>query len=176
MRQLISLVAIALALPSLAAAIASSAAQSPSINDRRTTATATISGSPKRRDGSFTASGVSGVCGVVPKEQSLTGEAVFVIEFPNDAPTGTITSIAFGSKALVGGVTRSTAFRLDVGVRTGNGGRPPNYVLNTDPPTAKVSGVATLTETKGVTTLHVTGTEVMGETIDLTVVCSPPGF
>jgi hypothetical protein len=150
----------------------SSAAQSPSINDRKTTARATITGSPKLRDGSFTASGVSGICGVVPKEASLTGEANFVIEFPNDAPTGTITSISFGSKQLVGGVTKATAFRLNVGVRTADGGRPPAYVLNTDAPNGKASGIATLAEEKGVTTLGVTGQDAMGESISLTVTCS----
>ena len=92
----------------LAAGAVSSAAQSPSINGRNTTARAQITGSPKLRDGAFTASGVSGVCGVIPKEASLTGEAIFVIEFPNDAPTGTITSVSFGSKELVGGVTKSS--------------------------------------------------------------------
>ena len=147
-------------------------AQTPSIYGRKTTARATITGSPKLRDGSFTATGVSGICGVIPKESSLTGEANFVIEFPNDTPTGSITSIAFGSKELLGNGAKSTVFRLNVGVRTADGGRPPNYVLNTDPPDAKVSGIATLLEEKGVTTLTVTGRENMGETIALTVICS----
>jgi hypothetical protein len=154
------------------AAGAVSSAQSPSINGRTTTVKAQITGSPKLRDGSFNASGVSGVCGVIPKEASPTGEAIFVIEFPNDAPTGTVTSIAFGSKQLVGGVTRSTVFRLSVAVLTAKGGRPPSYVLNIDSAGAKASGTAILSEAKGVTTLRVTGQEVMGETIDLTVVCS----
>ena len=154
----------------LAAGTVSSAAQSPSINGRSTIAKALIAGSPKLRDGSFNAGGVSGVCGVIPKE--VIGEAIFVIEFPNDTPTGTITSISFGSKELVGGVTRSTVFRLNVGVRTANGGTPPLYVLNTDSGNAKVTGTAILTEAKGVITLRVTGQEIMGETIDLTVVCS----
>jgi hypothetical protein len=154
----------------LAGGAISSAAQSPSINGRSTIAKALIAGSPKLRDGSFNAGGVSGVCGVIPKE--VIGEAIFVIEFPNDTPTGTITSISFGSKELVGGVTRSTVFRLSVGVRTANGAQPPLYVLNTDSGNAKVTGTAILSEAKGVTTLRVTGQEIMGETIDLTVVCS----
>ena len=156
----------------LAAGAVSAAAQSPSINGRNTTSRAQITGSPKLRDGSFTASGVSGVCGVIPKEASLTGEAAFVIEFPNDTPTGTITSVSFGSKELVGGVTKSTRFRLSVAVLTAKGGRPPSYVLNTDSPNAKTSGIAILSEAKGITTLRVTGQEVMGETSDLIVVCS----
>ena len=155
----------------LAAGAVTSADQSSSINGRKTTARATITGSPKLRDGAFTASGVSGICGVIPKE--VMGEANFVIEFPNDAPTGTITSVAFGSKELVDGVTKSTRFRLSVAVLTAKGGRPPAYVLNTDSARGKASGTAVLSEAKGVTTLSVIGHEEMGETIDLTVVCSP---
>jgi hypothetical protein len=147
------------------------AAQIPSINQRPTTAKAVITGSPKLRDGSFTASGTSGICGVMPKE--VVGEDTFVIEFPNDTPTGTITSISFGSKELVGKNTKSTVFRLNVGVTTAKGGRPPNYVLNSGEP--KMKGEATVVNDKGVTILHVVGTEVMGETIDLTVECRPGG-
>ena len=45
---------------------------------------------------------MSGVCGEIPKEASLTGQATFVIEFPSDPASGTITAIAFGSHQLVG--------------------------------------------------------------------------
>jgi len=147
------------------------AAQS-SINQRGTVAKALIGGSPKLRDGSFGATGVSGVCGEIPKEASLTGEAVFVVEFPNDAPTGTLTSVAFGSAQLVGGATKATVFRLMVGVVTANGGRPPNYVLNTDSSRPGNTGTATLTNANRTTTLRVTGQNDMKETIDLTVTCS----
>jgi len=58
-----------------------------------------------------------------------------------------------------------------VGVVTANGGRPPNYVLNTDSGQARNAGTATLTNTNGGTTLKVTGQNDMGETIDLTVTC-----
>jgi hypothetical protein len=150
---------------------ASSTAQ-PSIYQRSTSAKAVITGSPKLRDGGFAAKGVSGICGEIPKEASLTGEANFIVEFPSDPPSGTITAIAFGSKELVGGVAKSTAFRLMVGVVTANGGRPPNYVLNTDAKQPKNSGTATLTTADGVTTLRVVGQNDMGETIDLTIGCS----
>jgi hypothetical protein len=84
---------------------------------------------------------------------------------------GTITAIAFGSSQLVSGVTTAATFRLMVGVVTANGGRPPNYVLNTDSGQARNAGTATLTSTNGGTTLKVTGQNDMGETIDLTVTC-----
>jgi hypothetical protein len=155
---------------SIASAEAPAAGQSP-INQRSTSARATIGGSPRDRDGSFQATGVSGVCGEIPKEASLTGQAVFVIEFPSDPAAGTITAIAFGSNQLVLGVTKATVFRLMVGVLTAKGGKPPNYVLNTDSSRPGNAGTATLTNVKGETTLNVTGQNDMRETIDLTVTC-----
>lgn len=172
-RMLPILLAASVAVPHAhAAAPAAWSAAQPSINQRPTVAKALISGSPKLRDGSFSATGVSGVCGEIPKEASLTGVATFVIEFPSDPPSGTLTSIAFGSNQLVGGVTKATIFRLDVGVVTANGGRPPSYVLNTDGKLAKNVGTATLATKGGVTTLRVVGQNDMAETIDLTVECS----
>jgi len=109
-------------------------AQSQSIYQRETAAQAVIAGSRTRYDGSFALTAKSSVCGEIPKDESLTGTAVFVIEFPSDGTgNGPINSIAFGSKELVGGVTKSTVFRLNVGVVTALGGKPPAYVLNTDP-------------------------------------------
>jgi hypothetical protein len=144
--------------------------QSRPIHDRPTVAKVRIAGSPKLRDGSFELTGTSGVCGEIPKETSLTGQAVFVVEFPNDGrPNDPITSISFGSHQLVGGATKTSVFRLNVTVRTSNGGRPPAYVLTTDTPNN--IGQATLTTTGNTITLKVTGQEVMGETIDLEVTC-----
>jgi hypothetical protein len=146
--------------------------QTPSINQRPTVARVRIAGSPKLRDGSYALTGTSGVCGEIPKEASLTGQATFVVEFPNDgSPNDPINAISFGSSQLVGGVTKASVFRLQVNVRTANGGRPPAYVLNTDSPNPKNRGEATLTVKGTTVTLRVTGQEVMGETIDLEVTC-----
>jgi hypothetical protein len=142
------------------------------IYQRPTTAQASITGSPKLRDGNFTATGISSICGEVPMMSSMTGTAVFNVEFPNDTPRGSITSISFGSKELVGGKTRSTKFLLNVSVVTANGGRPPAYVLHTENPKPGNTGVATLTKKGRAVTLKVTGREDMGETISLTVTCS----
>ena len=157
-----------------ALAIPCHAASSQSINMRPTTARATIIGSRNLYDGTFHARGTSSVCGVIPKERSMTGVANFVIEFPSDAlPNAGIQSIAFGSSKLVGKVTQTPSFRLAVGVLTAKGGRPPAYVLNTDPATPKNSGLATLTKTKaGALTLRVKGQNDMGQSIDLTVSCT----
>jgi len=149
-----------------------SAGPQASINQRKTTARVSISGSPKLRDGSFALAGTSGVCGEIPKEASLTGQATFVIEFPNDGKPGdSITSISFGSHQLVGGVTTASLFNLNVTVMTANGGRPPAYVLNTDSKNPKSSGKATLSTKGSTTTLHLVGQNDMSETIDLEVSC-----
>jgi hypothetical protein len=100
-------------------------AQTPSINQRPTVAKVRIAGSPKLRDGSYELTGTSGVCGEIPKEASLTGQATFVVEFPNDgSPNDPINAISFGSSQLVGGVTKASVFRLQVTVRTAAGRRP----------------------------------------------------
>jgi hypothetical protein len=148
-------------------------AQSPSIDQRDTVAQVVITGSrTPRYDGKFVLTAKSSTCGEIAKEASITGTAVFVVEFPADG-TGNepIRSISFGSKELVGGVTKSTAFRLNVNVRTAQGGTPPAYVLNTDPPSPKNVGTATLMRKGNETTLRVVGQNDMGETIDLTVTC-----
>jgi hypothetical protein len=146
-------------------------AQAQSINQRQTTALALIAGSHRLYDGSFAATGTSSVCGEIPKEASMTGVATFVIEFPSDAINEPLQSIAFGSNELVGGVTKASVFRLNVHVKTADGGTPPGYVLNTDDGKPKNVGTATLTNKAGVTTLKVVGQNDMGETNDLTVTC-----
>lgn len=55
---------------------------------------------------------------------------------------------------------------------TATGGRPPHYVLNTDSLRPKNAGTATLSTKTGETTLKVSGQNEMGETIDLTIICS----
>lgn len=161
---------LALALAACAAGL--TWAQSLSIYQRETVAQALIAGSHGRYDGSYALTAKSSICGEIPKEASLTGTAVFVVEFPFDG-TGNepINSISFGSKELVGGVTKSTVFRMNVNVLTAKGGKPPAYVLNTDPPSPKNVGTATLTRKGNETTLRVVGQNDMGETIDLTVTC-----
>jgi hypothetical protein len=142
----------------------------PAIYQRPIEATAVISGSPRLRDGSFQMQGTAAICGEIPKERSLIGEAAFVIEIA-DPPKGTITTITFGSNQLVGRRTTGTSFRLSVGVSSPQIGRPPLYVLNTDPPGTKNTGVATVSNSKGVTNLTVSGVNDANERIDLSVTC-----
>ena len=101
---------------SVVASAQQAAPQSPQpIYQRQAIARVLIGGSPRNRDGSYNMSGVSTICGEIPKEASLTGEAVFVVEFPGEG-SGPITTMTFGSNQLVAGVTKATVFRLSVGV------------------------------------------------------------
>jgi hypothetical protein len=122
--------------------------------------------------GTFHTIAPSRVCGELPAELNFAGVASFVVEFP-DADNTEITNVTFGSTSLVGGTTTTGSFRLDVGVKAKDGGRPPNYVLNTDPPNPGVTGTATRTSSAGTDTLKVTGRNEMGETIEMTLVCKP---
>jgi hypothetical protein len=147
------------------------AAQAPSIYGRGISASATISGSPKLRDGAFQLSGKAAICGEIPKEASMTGEATFIIELSGDT-TGSMTTITFGAKGLAGRQATTSAFRLIVGVTTANGGRPPHYVLNTDPPRSGNSGTATLTQTSdGIATLKIVGRNEANETVEFQATC-----
>lgn len=148
---------------------AAAAPQSPSISRRPTAAKITIGGTPQDRRGDYSVTGVSSMCGEVPKESSLTGEAAFIVEFPGE---GTITTISFGSNQLVANLTKADEFRLSVGVINAKGGQPPLFVLNTDSGQKGNSGVATLIKDKTGVTLHVVGKNDMAETINLTVTCS----
>jgi hypothetical protein len=166
------ILAIAAAIIPLATLIPVDRAPAQSINQRKTKVDARIVGSNKLYDGVFSATGISSVCGEIPKESSMTGVASFVIEYPNDDPgNAQIQSIAFGSNQLVGKTQKTLSFRLSVHVRTPDGGKPHAYVLNTDPPAPKTSGEATLVRKGNQLTLEVRGENDMKEKIDLTVVC-----
>ena len=161
-----------LALVLLMTAVRPMASQgAPSIYQRGINATAVITGSPRLRDGSFQMRGVAAICGEIPKQSSLTGEAVFVIEI-SDPPTGTITTITFGSSQLVEGRATATSFRLSVGVSSPQIGQPPLYVLNTYPPGTRNTGSANLTSAKGAITLAVVGVNDANERIQLSATCS----
>lgn len=142
-----------------------------SIYQRPVTAQAIIDGSHGRYDGTFSRSAPAMICGETPKDLSFSGRATFDVQFPDSTALGPITSIVFGSNQLVGGVTKTSSFRLAITVMTAKGGRPPAYVLNTDPPGTKNTGIATLTTKGTVITLTVVGQNESGESIDLTVTC-----
>lgn len=145
-------------------------AQAPSIYQRTISASATITGSPTLRDGQFQMSGKASMCGIIPKESSLTGEATFVIETADEV-TGSLTNIAFGSKQLVTPAAKASAFMLTISVVTSNGGRPPKFVLDTDSARPGNGGIATLVTVKGVSNLKIVGHNDANESIELVVTC-----
>ena len=157
----------------LALAFCTQAAHSQGIYQRKTTVKATIAGSHNIYDGSFTGSGVSSICGEIPKMSSMTGVDTFVIEYPNDDPKNAGSqSVSLCSKQLVGKATTARLFTLNVAVRLPNGSKPYAYVLNTDPPRKGNSGVATIARSKNSVTVRVKGSnERGGETIDFSITC-----
>lgn len=148
-------------------------AQSQPFNNRKTSARATIAGSRDLYDGTFVASNVSNTCGEVPAMMNFSGQASFIVEYPRDPQdSDQIQSISFGSTKLVGKVTSTTSFLLNISVLAKNGGRPYPYVLNTQD-NDKVTGIATLTKNKNRSiTLTIRGKNEAGETIVLTITCA----
>jgi hypothetical protein len=141
-------------------------------NAQRPTDVTVVIGNSRMSAGTYRTSAPSRVCGELPAEMNFSGKASFVVEFP-DAVNVEVTNVTFASNALVGKTTTSGSFRLSVGVKRADGGQPPQYVLNTDPPSPRATGTATRTTAAGTDTLKVTGTNEVGETIELTVVCKP---
>jgi hypothetical protein len=144
-----------------------------SANQRPTDVTL-IMGNSRRYAGTYHASQLSQTCGELRPEESMTGERVFVVEFPYDG-TPEITSVSFGSSKLVSGVTTTDQFRLNVSVKAKQGGRPAVFAIDTVPPVPRNMGhgTATLSVAAGTARLRVVGANEMGETIDITLVCKP---
>lgn len=125
-------------------------------------------------EGSFALSTTARVCGEVPAELNFAGVPAFSVLFYPDSGQGEIRDISFDSKELVGGVTTSAVFFLSVGVQSPAIGSPQAYVLDTSRP--DTSGTATLDFPKpGELKLEINGTNDMGETIRLILVCKRAG-
>jgi hypothetical protein len=140
-------------------------------NQRPTDVTVIMSTSRKKYDGTYTLSQTSLICGEVPKELNFSGEPAFLVQFP-DGGDFEINDVTFNSKALVGGVTSTGTFHLNVSVKSKQIGHPAAYVLDTTRP--ENAGTATLTTpSAGTTKLKVDGVNDRGETVNLTVVCKP---
>ena len=161
--------AAALVLATLAGARRLQAQASDPDHLRPTSVTVTIE-NDKLYSGSYTANGISIVCGRVTlgfpdREKS------FSIEFPDEEVPG-VRSLTFDAKALETG-TSTSSFHLNVGVRVGERGAPPLYVVRADQPEFNEPGTAQLVNDNGVTTLTVTGTAALGVRVRVKAVCSP---
>jgi hypothetical protein len=158
-------------LAALVIALAPASAEQ-AVNSRPTEVMVTIVNSPKLRDGTFSEKGTSSVCGELPKEMNFAGVPVFVVQFPDGAGSQ-ITNVTFDSKTLVGGVTSTTAFVLNVTVQSPTIGRPPAYALDTSRP--KSGGKAVISMPfPGTLHLEVEGLNEANERIVMRLTCSPP--
>ena len=145
-------------------------AQAPdSIHLRPTSVTVTIE-NDKLYSGVYNASGISIVCGHI--ELGYPGfEKSFSIEFPDEETPG-VRSLTFDAKVLPPGST-TASFHLNVGVRVGERGAPPLYVVRADEPQYNEPGSAELVNDKGTTSLTVTGTAALGVRVRVKAVCNP---
>jgi hypothetical protein len=142
--------------------------------NQRPTDVTLIMGNSRRYTGTYHASQLSQTCGELRPEESMTGERMFIVEFPYDG-TPEITAVSFGSFKLVSGVTTTDQFRLNVNVKAKQGGEPPGFAIGTVPPVPRNMGhgTATLNVAAGTARLRVVGANELGETIDITLVCKP---
>jgi hypothetical protein len=144
-------------------------------NERPADVRIQIANSRKKYDGGFVLTGTARVCGELPATLNFSGVPAFVVQFYPDPATGKepVMDVTFDSKELVGKVTTTTNFQLNVTVQGPSIGSPPAYVLDTVGP-RKGKGTATLTmPTPGTTVLKVLGANDMGESIDFTLTCGP---
>ena len=137
---------------------------------RQTAVTVTIE-NDKLYSGTYTATGVSRICG----KYTLgfpNRENAFTIEFPDDEPDLRVRTLSFDAESLRPG--RSTgSFHLAVGVRVGERGAPPQYVVRANEPQYNEPGTAQLVNDKDGTTLTVVGTAALGVRVTVKAICSP---
>ena len=144
-----------------------------SLLQRPTSVAATMGNSPKLYNGAYTSSGVARMCGETDPQQSFTGQRAFLVEFPLDYNGGSVVDVRFNSTTLVGPVRETGGFFVSVTVKAANGGQPPAYVVDTERPAPGSSGKASLEVKGGVASLRVQGSDALGQTLDLTIVCQP---
>jgi len=125
-------------------------------------------------NGTYRASGVSTKCGLAdygyPHRLSS-----FAVMFPDDTNTIAVTSVNFDADTLRSGTTVNS-FYLSVGIRVGQHGTPPAYVVRANQPQFNEPGTATRTRTSnGSDSLTVKGVASKGTKVDveMTLVCQP---
>jgi hypothetical protein len=136
---------------------------------RPTSVTVTIE-NDRLYSGTYTATGISIVCGKVTLGFPNRANA-FSIEFPDDNTGLQVRSLSFDAESLEPG-TSTGRFHLNVGVRVGQNGAPPLYVVRADQPEYNEPGTAQLVTDKGAATLTVEGTAALGVRVRVKAVCS----
>lgn len=143
----------------------------PPYNERPATASVVISNS-RRYDGTYVLSEVARVCGEVPAEMNFSGVPAFGVTLYPENGQAEVNDITFDSKELVGGATTSGVFFLSVKIQSPAIGSPPAFVLDTSKP--NVAGIAELSYPEpGTLQLGVNGTDDLGLTIALVLICKP---
>jgi hypothetical protein len=125
-------------------------------------------------NGTYHASGISTKCGLADYGYPHRLNS-FAVMFPDDTGTKAVTSVNFDADTLRSGTTVNS-FYLSVGIRVGQHGRPPDYVVRANQPQYKEPGTATRTRTaNGSDSLTVKGTATKGTRVDveMTLVCQP---
>lgn len=125
-------------------------------------------------NGTYRASGISTKCGLADYGFPHRLNS-FAVMFPDDTATHAVTSVNFDADTLKPGTT-GTSFYLAVGIRVGQHGTPPAYVVRANEPQYREPGTATLTRTaNGSDSLTVRGIATKGTRVDveMTLVCQP---
>ena len=142
---------------------------------RPTTVTVRIQNDPVAEyNGTYTASGISTKCGLADYGYPHRLNS-FAIMFPDEPVTGTVTSVNFDADTLLSGTT-GHSFYLSVGIRVGQTGTPPEYVIRANQPQYDEPGTVTRTTTAdGVESLRVVGIASKGRKVDVEMlaVCQP---
>jgi len=123
-------------------------------------------------NGTYSASGISTKCGLADYGYPHRMNS-FAVLFPDDTATIAVTSVNFDADTLKSGTTVHS-FYLAVGIRVGQTGRPPEYVVRAKEPQYGEPGTATLTRTaNGADSLTLTGVASKGRKVDveMTLVC-----
>ena len=125
-------------------------------------------------NGVYQASGISTKCGLADYGYPHRANS-FAVMFPDDTATYKVTSVNFDADTLAAGATVSS-FYLAVGIRVGQRGTPPLYVIRANEPQYNEPGTATRTRTtSGIDSLTVVGTATKGRKVrvEMTLVCQP---
>ena len=99
----------------------------------------------------------------------------FAVLFPDGTNMIPVTSVNFDTDSLLSGGS-TASFYLSVGIRVGQTGAPPAYVIRANEPPRGEPGVARLTRlADGSDSLHVTGLATKGRKVDVEMwlVCRP---
>lgn len=125
-------------------------------------------------NGTYRASGVSTKCGLADYGYPHRTNS-FAVLFPDDTAKIAVRSVNFDADTLKSGTTVNS-FYLSVGIRVGQDGTPPEYVVRANKPQYGEPGTAMRTKTSnGSDSLMVKGTATKGRKVDveMTLVCKP---